>query len=422
MSTRCLALVVATSGLVCLTAFATDWPQWRGPHRDGISDETGLLKEWPKGGPKLLWQLKDVGSGYGTPAVAGDWVYLLGNTGMDDEYVEARAVADGKKGWTTRLGKVGPNSGQNYPGARSTPTVDGTLLYALGSNGDLACLEAASGKVVWKKNLRTDFGGKPGMWAYAESPLIDGDVLVCTPGGAKATIVALNKKTGDVIWESASEKEDNAAYASPIVMDFGGVKQYVLFLAKGLVGVDAKTGKYLWRYEKTARGSLANIPTPVTHGGYVFSSTGQGGAGLVRLLSKGGEFDTEPVYFTKNLPTSIGGSLLIGDYLYGTNAKGLMCADFASGNVKWQQQAVGPASVCYADGRLYVHGESGEVALAEAIPDAYREKGRFTPPDQPTHTKGQKAWAYPVVANGRLYLRDLDRLWCYDVKADGAAR
>jgi outer membrane protein assembly factor BamB len=422
MKTRCLALVVASFGLVSLTALAADWPQWRGPHRDGISEEIGLLKEWPKGGPKLLWQLKDIGSGYATPAVSGDWLYVLSNAGTDDEFVEARAVADGKKAWSTRLGKVGRNGTPPYPGARSTPTIDGDRLYALGSDGDLACLEAASGKVVWKKSLRTDFAGKPGNWAYAESPLIDGDVLVCTPGGAKATIVALNKKTGDVIWEAPSDKEDQAPYASPIVMDFGGVKQYVVFLQRGLVGVDAKSGKYLWRYEKTARGSFANIPTPVAHGGYVYSSTGQGGAGLVRLLSKGGEFDTEPVYFTKSLPTSIGGSLLIGDYLYGTNTKGLLCAEFATGKVKWQQEGVGAGSICCADGRLYVHGESGEVALVEASPDAYREKGRFTPPDQATRKPRQMAWTYPVVANGRLYLRDLDRLWCYDVKADNAAR
>jgi outer membrane protein assembly factor BamB len=422
MKTLPFVLVAGVAASLALTAAAADWPQWRGPNRDGISEETGLLKEWPKEGPKLLWQAKDIGSGYSTPAVVGDWLYLLSNTGMDDEYVEALAVADGKKGWSTRLGKVGKNGTPSYPGSRSTPTVDGALLYALSSDGDLACLEVASGKVVWKKSLRTDFAGKPGIWAYAESPLIDGDVLVCTPGGTDATVVALNKKTGEVIWKAPSPTADYASYASPIVIEFGGVKQYVLFLQKGLVGLDAKSGKYLWRYDKTAKNSMANIPTPVAHGGYVFSGTGQGGAGLVKLLSKGGEFDTEPVYFTKELPTSIGGSVLLGEFLYGTNTKGLICSEFTTGKIKWQNKSVGAGAVCYADGRLYLHGESGEVALVEAAPDAYREKGRFTPPDEPKRNARTMAWAYPVVANGRLYLRDLNCLWCYDVKAGGSAQ
>jgi outer membrane protein assembly factor BamB len=335
---------------------------------------------------------------------------------MDDEYVETRAVADGKKGWSTRIGKVGRNYGPQYPGSRSTPTVDGALVYALGSDGDLVCLEAASGTVVWKKNLRTDFAGKPGQWAYSESPLIDGDVLVCTPGGSEATIVALKKKTGEVVWKAPSPKQDQAAYASPIVMEFGGVKQYVQFLQRGVVGVDAQNGKYLWRYEQTAKGSPANIPTPVAHAGYVFSGTGMAGAGLVKLISKGGEFDTDSVYFTKELPTSIGGSVLIGDYLYGTNTKGLVCSEFTTGKIKWKDKSVGAGALCYAEGMLYLRGESGDVALVEATPDAYREKGRFTTPDQPKRAPRAAAWAYPVVANGKLYLRDLDRLWCYDVK------
>src|SRR5207253_5307181 len=165
---------------------AADWPQWRGPQRNGISDETGLLKEWPKEGPKLLWQVKDIGGGYSTPAVVGDRLYIVSNKSMDNEFVQALAVMDGKQIWAQRLGKVGPNMGPQYPGARSTPTVDGDALYALGSDGDLACLETATGKPHWAKNLRQDFGGKPGMWAYAESPLVDADVLVCTPGGKDA--------------------------------------------------------------------------------------------------------------------------------------------------------------------------------------------------------------------------------------------
>jgi outer membrane protein assembly factor BamB len=416
MKTRWLLLVAVAPGALTVAAGAADWPQWRGPGRDGTSQETGLLKEWPKEGPKLLWQVKDVDFGYSTPAVVGGRLYLLSNKGMEDEFVQAREVKDGSRAWSTRLGKVGPNRGPQYPGARSTPTVDGEVLYALGSGGDLACLEAATGKERWRKNLRTDFAGRPGNWAYAESPLVDGDTLVCTPGGKEATLVALDKKTGEVIWKSAVPGGDEAAYSSAIVVEAGGVKQYVQMLQKGLVGVDAKTGKFLWRYDRTAQGSPANIPTPVAHAGLVYSGSSFGGAGLVRLKADGGAVEAEPVYHERKLPTSIGGAVLVGDYLYGTTAQGLVCAEFATGAVKWQDRCVGPGSLLCADGCLYVHGEDGQVALVEATPEAYREKGRFAPPGQPGRGTS-KAWAYPVVANGRLYLRDLGVLWCYDVKA-----
>jgi outer membrane protein assembly factor BamB len=252
--------------------------------------------------------------------------------------------------------------------------------------------------------------------------LIDGATLVITPGGKEATLAALDKKTGEVTWKSAVPGGDQAAYASVIVVEADGVKQYVQFLQKGVVGVSAKTGKFLWRYDRTAKNSPANITTPVAHGGFVYSSTGMAGGGLVKLKAGKDEVTAEPVYFDRNLPTSIGGSVLVGDYLYGTNAKGLLCVEFTTGKVKWQNKCVGAGSVCYADGRLYVHGEeTGALALVEATPEAYREHGRFTPPDVPDHGGGwqkPKAWAYPVVANGRLYVRDFGRLWCYDIKGE----
>jgi len=407
-----LAVLVVGSGV----SRAADWPQWRGPQRDGISAEKGLLKAWPAGGPKLLWQAKDLGSGYSTPAVAKGRLYLVSNRGADNEFVQALNARDGKQVWSTRLGKVGnPDQQPAYPGSRSTPTVDGSLLYALGSDGDLVCMETAAGKVRWRKNVRTEFGGQPGVWAYSESPLVDGDVLVCTPGGREATLLALNKKTGDVIWKFAVPGGEQAAYASAIVVNAGGVKQYVQFLQKGVVGVDAATGKFLWRYDQTAQNSPANIPTPVAHDGFVYTATARGGGGLVRLKAAAGGVTAEPVYFERRLPTSIGGAVRVGDYLYGTTTGGMLCVEFATGQVKWQERGIGAGSVCYADGNLYVHGENNQVALVEATPEAYREKGRFTPPDQPDRGKSQ-AWAYPVVANGRLYIHDSGSLWCYDVK------
>lgn len=395
-----------------------DWPQWRGPNRDGISLETGLLKEWPREGPKLLWQLKDIGGGYATPAVVGGRLYVISNQGMENESVQALAVDDGKPVWATRLGKVGTNDQRmNYAAARSTPTVDGESLYALGSDGDLACLETATGKARWQKNLRTDFGGKPGAWAYAESPLIDGDTLVCTPGGSEATLVALNKKTGGVLWKCALPDGDDAAYASALVVEAGGVRQYVQLLKKGLVGVDTKTGKFLWRYSKPVSIYDANIPTPVTSDGYIYVASAGTGAGAVKLEARNGSVAAEQVYFQPKLPTAIGGVVKIGDFLYGTSGEAMLCIEFRTGQVKWEERALGAASLCYADGRLYLHGENGEVGLVEPSPEAYREKGRFTPPDRPDHAKPmEKAWAYPVVANGHLYIRDLGSLWCYQVK------
>jgi outer membrane protein assembly factor BamB len=419
------AAVLAVSSI----AIAADWPQWRGPNRDGISKETGLLKEWPEGGPKPLWQVKDVGEGYSTPSVVGDRLYLLGSEGMDDESVRALNVSDGKTVWTTRLGNVGPNTNAHYPGARSTPTVDGDRLYAFSSDGDLACLETKSGKVVWQKNVRREFGGMTGWWAYAESPLIDGDTLVCTPGGDAATIVALNKKNGDVIWKFASPVADDAGYSSVIVVETDNVKQYVQLLDKGLVGLDAKTGKQLWRYTGIIK-QYPNIPTPVSAKDVVYGATAKGGGGFVKLRRTGSGVEADEVFASSKLPTAIGGSVEVNGYLYGTNSAGLMCVEVPSGEVKWQERGVGVGSLCYADGRLYVHAEKvpGEVALVEATPEGYRELGRFTPPDGPkdrivdtndkaTKVRDGQTWAYPVIANGRLYIRDWNCLWCYDVKA-----
>ncbi|MBI3466836.1 MAG: PQQ-like beta-propeller repeat protein [Planctomycetes bacterium] len=415
MNVRLFLLCVGIS-LFSVQTPAADWPQWRGPERNGILRETGLLQQWPAEGPKLLWQIEDLGSGYSTPAVVGDRLYVCANEGMEDEFVRALSVADGKRIWSTRIGSVGENRGQDYPGARSTPTVDGQVVYALGSNGDLVCLESTTGKPRWQRNLQTDFGGRPGNWAYAESPLVDGDVLVCTPGGSEATLVALNKNTGDVIWKSAVPGGEEAAYSSTIIVETGGVKQYVQFLQKGLVGVDAATGKFLWRYDRTAVNSPANIPTPVAGDALVFSSNRRGaGGGVVELKVNQGEVTAEEVYFKQKVPHSIGGSVLLNGYLYGTTSQAMVCVDFSTGELKWEERGIGAGAVCFADNRLYVHGEeNGDVALVEATPEAYREHGRFTPPGEP-QGKG-KAWTYPVLANGKLYVREQGFVWCYDVK------
>lgn len=414
---RLIFQVLAGTILLPASLNAANWPQWRGPGRDGVSPETGLLKQWPAGGPKLFWQVKDLGDGYSTPSVADGRIYLLSNKGLQDEFVQCLNAENGKEIWSMRLGKVGnPDQRPSYPAARSTPTIDGDHLYALGSDGDLVALDASTGKVHWKKNLRTDFAGTPGRWAYAESPLIDGNALVCTPGGTEATLVALNKKDGSLIWKAAVPGGDDAGYASVIIAEPDGVKQYVQFLGKGLVGVDAQSGKFLWRYDRPAQGSPANIPTPIAWQDYVYCGAGRSGGGAIKLDAEPGRTDFMPVYFESKAPTAIGGAVRSGEYLYGATGNALLCLEFKTGKVIWEERALGAASICLADGMLYLHGEdNGAVALVEATPDGYREKGRFTPPDQPDRGSS-KAWTYPVVAGGKLYIRDLDRLWCYDVK------
>ena len=230
-------------------ANAEDWSQWRGTKRDGQSSEKGFLTKWPEGGPKLLWQAKDLGNGYSTPSIAGEQLFVITNQGNEREEVLALSTSNGNKLWAATIGKVGPNQGPQYPGTRATPTISGQSIFALGSDGDLVCLDIKSGQKKWAKNLRSDFGGVAGMWAYSESPLVDGDALICSPGGSTSTVVALQKSTGELIWKSPLPEGDAASYSSPVIINVDGVRQYVLFLGKGVVGLKADDGKFLWRVQ-----------------------------------------------------------------------------------------------------------------------------------------------------------------------------
>jgi hypothetical protein len=405
-------------------ASAANWPQWRGPSRDGISKEAGLLQDWPAEGPKLLWQKDNLGDGYSTPSIVGDRLFLINNKGNDDEFVQCLSAKDGSQLWQTHIGKVGkPDQKPSYPGARSTPTIDGKMLYALGSDGDLACMDIVKGKILWTKSLVTDFGGVSGTWAYSESPLIDKARVVVTPGGKDATIIALNKKNGEVVKKFPVPEGDTAGYSSMIVVDAAGKRQYVQFLAKGLVGVDSNSGKFLWRYDHTTQKSPANIATPLASDGYIYTGTHYTGGGCVKLSPDGEGVKADEVYFDKKLPTAIGGAVLRGEYMYGTTRELFLCVNFKTGEVKWtKERTMAPSSIFYADNRLYLHGESnGDVALIESSPDGYKEHGHFTPPGVPEKRLG-KAWAYPAVADGRLYIHDWGTLWCYDVKGEGSPR
>ncbi len=426
-----------------------DWPSWRGIHRTGLSTETGLLKQWPEGGPKLVWKITKLGGGYSTPSVAGGRIYVLATREDKKEYVVALDIKDGKQLWATRAGMtIGEDGGFTYPGARSTPTVDGDRVYALSSDGVLVCLGTDKGELIWKKNLKTDFGGKTGFWNYAESPLIDGDRLVCTPGGEKATIVALDKSDGKTIWQASASglkmKEmafgggkgkgkfgggkggkgggkgmfkmepptyATAAYSSLLAVEIKGVKQYVQFLTGGVVGIAAKDGKLLWHYEGPA--SITNCSTPIVADDSVFAAATKTGGGRAAIKEEGGTFKAEQLFFVNSLQNHHGGMVLVGDHIYATGSTALMCVSFKDGTVAWQNRGVGKGSVAYADGHIYHRGEDDGVALVEATPAGYKEKGRFKQPDR----SNKKAWAYPVIAGGKLYLRDWDLLYCYDIKA-----
>lgn len=406
------------------SAFADDWPQWQGPDRNAISKEGGLLKEWPKDGPPLAWKITGLGGGDSAPSIAASRIFGMSNQD-DDEVVWALSETDGKTLWTTRLGpafKQQASQGKEGPGC--TPTVDGERLYVEGLSGDVACLQAKDGKIIWQRSLPGDFGGRVPMWSYRESPLVDGDKVICTPGGEDAMLVALDKLTGKTIWKSQVPGSSKAAYASAIAIDFDGQRQYVQLTQKALVGVAASDGKFLWRYDRPANGMGINCSTPLYHDGLVFAASAYGaGGGLVKLSKDAnGGVKAEEVYSTKKMQNHHGGMILLDGSLYGANGGNeggfLVCLDFKTGNVLWDERddperRAPKGSVALADGRLYYRTEKGTMLLIEPNPKQYIERGRF---DQPDRSK-LPAWSHPVIANGKLYLRDQDLLLCYDVKA-----
>ncbi len=416
---------VALAGLLCaiymfvdhaetkangVQASVASWPQFRGPNRDDISIDKGLLAEWPKDGPPVAWKAAGVGEGFSSVSVSGGRVFTMGNRD-GTSYVHALNQATGILLWSTKVGAAGGNLG-------CTPTVDGDRLYAIGQEGDLVCLSIVDGAVRWRKNFKKDFGGNCGGWNYTESPLVDGDKLVCTPGAASSLLVALDKRTGSVIWKCPSPfGEATAGYSSMVIAEVGGNRHYVQLTAGGVVGVGAKDGKLLWSYDKLGN-NTANIPSPIVLKDRVFCSAGYGkGAALLQLTANGSSVSARELYFNRGLTNKHGGLVLIGDHVYGDHDDSgrPFCAEVNSGNVIWRKVERGPgrgsATVTYADGHLYFRFDNGIMALVEASPRAYREISTFKIPNS-----GSASWAHPVVVGGRMYLREQDTLWCYNVK------
>ncbi|MFM8471250.1 MAG: PQQ-binding-like beta-propeller repeat protein [Limisphaerales bacterium] len=405
--TGACTLLVST---LTLTAASGEWPTWRGPKRDGSSTETGLLKSWPKEGPPLAWKATGCGTGYSSVAVVDGRVITMGD-GPDGARVLAFSVKDGSALWQSEvIGKPGGN----YPGTRCTPTVSDGRVYALGQFGDFVCVDAKTGKTLWTKSLQKDFGGGFAGWNYTESPLVEGKKVVLTPGGKRGTMVALDKQTGELIWQSKDWTE-SAAYSSIVPWDFGGRHQYVQFTESSVAGIDAENGALLWRAAR--KGATATIPTPVLSGDLVFVTSGYGvGCNLFKLKKDTGGIATEEVYANKNMVNHHGGVILLGKHLYGhSDSGGWTCLDMATGEVAWKSGGVGKGAIAYADGHFYCRSEGGKgtIGLIEATPTGYKETGRFDQPDR----SGKNSWAHPVIAGGKLYLRDMDVLLCYDVKA-----
>lgn len=426
-----LALLVTT---VTNLVQAEDWPQYRGPRRDDISTETGLLQEWPAGGPPLVWTYANAGVGYSGPAIVGNRLYTLGGRDKDEMLiaVDMAAVKDGSpsEAWSLRLGETFDFSSNRWSaGPSSTPTVDGELLFALSGRGDLVCVEAASGKEVWRKYLPTDLdaqvnpiGGGPKNlgWGFTWSPLVDGDKLICVPGGPKGTVAALNKKTGEVIWRSA-EIADQAAYTSPMLAEFGGVRQYVVLTNFGVLGVAAADGKLLWNFKRQPRYGTEVVNSPIISGDFVYVTVGAGqGCDLLRIKKDGDTFDAESVYANKNMANHHANTLLKDGHVYGySDGKGWICQALESGEIIWsERRALRAGAVTFADGRLYCYSEDdGTVVLAELNNMGWKEAGRFKIPQSSKARKpGGKIWTPPVVANGKLYLRDQELIFCFDVR------
>jgi outer membrane protein assembly factor BamB len=413
---KLLALAVTTTLFSAVaSATAADWPQWNGPNRDGKSADTALLTTWPAGGPKLAWRATGFGGGYSEFSVVGERLYTMGDKN-NAGWVMCASADSGKILWATKVGAPGSPfmQGFDYPGPRCTPTVDGSLVFALDAWGELICLSSADGKEQWRKHLVKDFGGSPPTWGYSESPLVDGDLVVVTPGGPKGALATLNKKTGETIWQSKGFT-DPAHYSSVVPAVIEGTRQYVQLTAASVVGISATDGAALWK--ATRRGNNAVIPSPIVNDNEVYVTSGyNAGCNLFRVTKTGSTFSVAQIYANRVMVNQHGGVVQVGDYIYGyCDNQGLVCQNAKTGTAVWTEgQRTKKGSVTYADGKLYCREEAnGTMILVDAVSSGYVERGRFA---QPSRAREQ-AWTHPVIANGKLYIRDQDLLLCYEISA-----
>ena len=409
MTSHAIAFL-ATAVLTATPLLSADWPQWRGAGRVGHSPDTSILAPWPKSGPKQAWVFKDAGIGYSSFSIVGTRLFTMGAR-QESEQVICLDATTGKELWATSLGPVYENNWGDGP--RSTPTVDGDHLYALSATGILACLNIKDGTEVWKVDVVKSLGGELQGWGYTESVLIDGDHVICTPGGQQGTMAALHKKTGAVVWQS-SKLKGPAQYSSPIRIEVNGQPQYAQLLMNKVVGIAPKDGALLW--ETSFPGRVAVIPTLVFHDNSVYATAGYGtGCQMIKLDGA----EPEVVYEEKSITNHHGGVIVVDGKIYGHSDKGgWTCQDFLTGKIEWQDESLGKGTCTYAAGHLICVDENdGTVVLATAKPDKWQEISRFKlAPQTSLRKKEGRIWSHPVVVNGRLYLRDQDLIFCYNVK------
>jgi outer membrane protein assembly factor BamB len=424
MLNRVLSYAVSFASVLMLSVAARgadSWPTFRGAQRTAVSPDKGLLTEWPEAGPKVVWKTVGAGRGYSSLAIVDGRIYTLGDapsTAEDkDEYLVCFNQADGKQLWKTKTGEAWNEGKPDWQSSRSTPTVDGDRVYVLSPRGMLVCCKT-SGEELWRKDMKKDFEGmKADGWGYSESVTIDGDVLLCTPGGPTNTMVALDKATGEKRWAAARPDDRGAGHASIVITTVGGTRVYVQSTGSGAMGVRAADGKLLWTFD--IERTTAVIPTPIVRDDLVFydAGYGRGGALLKQVPGAGGDVKMEVVYPLKpELANKHGGVVLLGDYLYGdAEDRGTVwCAELMTGAVKWKSRGPGTASasVVAADDHLYVHYASGTMALVKASPDAFEAVSHFEVPGS-----GERpSWSHPVILDGKLYVREGDVINCYDVR------
>lgn len=388
----------------------TGWPQWRGPRRDGLCVEKGLLQSWPEGGPPLLWKAEGLGRGYSTPIVTGGSIYLTGDVG--DDLVLFALDLDGKPRWKTVNGRSWK---EQYPGARASCVADEGHLYHLNAHGRAVCLEAATGREVWSVDILQRFEAVNILWGLSECLLVDGPRLIVTPGGKKGAMAALDKKTGATVWASDPIEGNDAGYGSPILFELGGRRHLVNCSSRHVFGVDADSGRGLWKMIRPSE-YLALCFTPTFWGEGVYVTTpGKNGGTLYRLHLQEGTTRAEPLWNTR-LDTLQGGTLLVDGLLYGSGYegfKGWAALDLATGETRHTTRDLTSGALIHADGRFYVLSDRGVMALLKPAPAAFESAGRFTLVD----AKKQDCWAHPVICDGRLYLRYHETLFCYDVRA-----
>jgi len=416
-----LVLLVAPA----LSAFGSDWPTFRGPDRSAVSKETGLLAKWPTGGPPLVWKTRGAGRGYASLAIAGNRIFTLGDKPSGakdkDEYLVCFERESGKRLWSKKTGEPWVSGQPTWQSSRSTPTVDGSAVYVVTPFGQLYCFDTANGHERWSKHLKEDFGGRKGdSWGYSESVLIGGDRLICTPGGPNATIVALDKHTGALIWKVVRPGDRGAGHSSIMVSEIGGTKVYVQTTASGPFGVRADDGKLLWSHPVDPTPAI--IPTPIIRDDLAFFSIGykRGGILFRQVPTTGGGVEVKEIYpLDPRMANKHGGVVLVGGYVYGdTDDAGVpFCAELMTGKIMWKKRGSGrgSAAIAAADGHLYLHFANGTMVLALASPKSYTEVGSFKVPG----SGDRPSWSHPVILDGKLYLREQDNVLCYDIRAKG---